>query len=316
MMPAYVARRLVHALLVLFVVSVLTFALVNLAPGGPAIMTTMETTLEQQQAHRVRLGLDRPLYVRLGRWLWATARGDFGRSFNDGRPVREVIGERLPATLLLGGAALVISLAAGIPAGVLSATHRYAVYEHAVTLLSFIGVSIPAFWLAIMLILLFSVQLRWLPGSGMATIGAAFSLSDRILHLALPAVVLATTALPQLVRFTRSAMLEVLSQDFVRTAKAKGLARRRVLYGHAFRNALIPVVTVVGLLVPRLVGGAVITESIFGWPGMGQLAVSSAVGRDFPLVMGVTVVVAVAVILANLGVDLAYGWLDPRVRYE
>ena len=315
-MTAYVLRRLVHALLVLFVVSVLTFALVNLAPGGPAIMTTMETTVEQREAHRVRLGLDRPLHVRLGKWLLATARGDFGRSFNDGRPVMEVIGERLPATLLLGGTALAVSLAAGIPAGVLSATHRYSAYDHSVTFLSFVGVSIPAFWLAIMLILLFSVELRWLPGSGMATIGAGFSLSDRALHLILPALVLATTALPQLLRFTRSAMLEVLSQDFVRTARAKGLPRRQVLYGHAFRNSLIPVVTIVGLLIPRLVGGAVITESIFGWPGMGQLAVASAIGRDFPLVMGVTVIVALAVILTNLGVDLAYGWLDPRVHYE
>lgn len=315
-MTIYVARRLLHALLVLFIVSILTFTLVNLAPGGPAIMTTMETTPEQVAAHRVRLGLDRPLHVRLGKWLLATVRGDFGRSFNDGRPVLEVIGERLPATLLLGGAALAISLAAGIPAGVLSATRRYSVYDHSVTFLSFVGVSIPAFWLAIMLILLFSVQLRWLPASGMATIGAAFSFSDRASHLVLPALVLATIALPQLSRFTRSAMLDVLSQDFVRTARAKGLSSRRVLYGHAFRNAIIPVATVVGLLIPRLVGGAVITESIFGWPGMGQLTVASAIGRDLPLVMGATVVVAVAVIATNLAVDLAYGWLDPRVRYE
>jgi peptide/nickel transport system permease protein len=315
-MTIYVARRLLHALLVLFMVSVLTFTLVSLAPGGPAIMTTMETTREQAEAHRVRLGLDKPVHVRLGKWLLATARGDFGRSFNDGRPVMEVIGERLPATALLGGAALAVSLAGGIPAGVLSATHRYSLYDHSVTFMSFIGVSIPAFWLAIMLILLFSVELRWLPGSGMATIGDGFSLSDRILHLIMPALVLATTAMPQLLRFTRSAMLEVLSQDFVRTARAKGLPRQRVLYGHAFRNSLIPVVTIVGLLIPRLVGGAVITESIFGWPGMGQLAVSSAIGRDYPLVMGVTVVVAMAVIVTNLAVDLAYGWLDPRVHYE
>jgi len=314
-MLAYIARRLIHALLVLFVVSVLTFTLVNLAPGGPAIMTTMETTLEQQRALRVRLGLDRPLHVRFGKWLWATLRGDFGRSFNDGRPVMEVIGERLPPTLLLGSAALVLSLGVGIPAGVYSATHRYTATDHAVTFLSFFGVSIPAFWLAIMLILLFSVYLRWLPSSGLATIGAGFSAGDRAVHLLMPAVVLATTVLPQLVRFTRSSMLEVLSRDFVRTARAKGLAESRVLYRHALRNSLIPVVTVLGVLIPRLVGGAVITETIFGWPGMGQLAVTSAIGRDFPLVMGVTVVVAVAVILANLAVDLAYGWLDPRVRY-
>jgi len=315
-MSLYLARRFVHAILVLFVVSVLTFALVNLAPGGPAIMTTMETTVEQREAHRIRLGLDKPIHVRFGKWLLATFRGDFGRSFNDGRPVLEVLGERLPPTLLLGAATLLVSLAAGVPIGVFSATHRYSSYDHTVTLLSFFGVSVPAFWLAIMLILLFSVELRWLPSSGIATIGAPFSIMDRFQHMIMPVVVLATVTLPQLVRFTRSALLEVLSQDYVRTARAKGMREPRVLFRHALRNALIPVATVLGLLIPRLLGGAVITETIFGWPGMGQLAVTSAIGRDYPLIMGVTVIVAAVVIAANLAVDLAYGWLDPRIRYE
>lgn len=315
-MSLYLARRFVHAILVLFVVSVLTFALVNLAPGGPAIMTTMETTVEQREAHRIRLGLDKPIHVRFGKWLLATFRGDFGRSFNDGRPVLDVLGERLPPTLLLGAATLLVSLAAGVPIGVFSATHRYSSYDHTVTLLSFFGVSVPAFWLAIMLILLFSVELRWLPSSGIATIGAPFSIMDRFQHMIMPVVVLATVTLPQLVRFTRSALLEVLSQDYVRTARAKGMREPRVLFRHALRNALIPVATVLGLLIPRLLGGAVITETIFGWPGMGQLAVTSAIGRDYPLIMGVTVIVAAVVIAANLAVDLAYGWLDPRIRYE
>jgi len=315
-MSLYLARRFVHAILVLFVVSVLTFALVNLAPGGPAIMTTMETTVEQREAHRIRLGLDKPIHVRFGKWLLATFRGDFGRSFNDGRPVLEVLGERLPPTLLLGAATLLVSLAAGVPIGVFSATHRYSPYDHTVTLLSFFGVSVPAFWLAIMLILLFSVELRWLPSSGIATIGTPFSIMDRLQHMIMPVVVLATVTLPQLVRFTRSALLEVLSQDYVRTARAKGMREPRVLFRHALRNALIPVATVLGLLIPRLLGGAVITETIFGWPGMGQLAVTSAIGRDYPLIMGVTVIVAAVVIAANLAVDLAYGWLDPRIRYE
>jgi len=315
-MSLYLARRFVHAILVLFVVSVLTFALVNLAPGGPAIMTTMETTVEQREAHRIRLGLDKPIHVRFGKWLLATFRGDFGRSFNDGRPVLEVLGERLPPTLLLGAATLLVSLAAGVPIGVFSATHRYSPYDHTVTLFSFFGVSVPAFWLAIMLILLFSVELRWLPSSGIATIGTPFSIMDRLQHMIMPVVVLATVTLPQLVRFTRSALLEVLSQDYVRTARAKGMREPRVLFRHALRNALIPVATVLGLLIPRLLGGAVITETIFGWPGMGQLAVTSAIGRDYPLIMGVTVIVAAVVIAANLAVDLAYGWLDPRIRYE
>lgn len=315
-MSLYLARRLVHAILVLFVVSVLTFALVNLAPGGPAIMTTMETTLEQREAHRIRLGLDKPIHVRFGKWLLATFQGDFGRSFNDGRPVLDVLGERLPPTLLLGGATLLVSLAAGVPIGVFSATHRYTPYDHTVTLFSFFGVSVPAFWLAIMLILLFSVELRWLPSSGIATIGMPFSIMDRVWHMLMPVAVLATVTLPQLVRFTRSALLEVLSQDYVRTARAKGMREPRVLFRHALRNALIPVATVLGLLIPRLLGGAVITETIFGWPGMGQLAVTSAIGRDYPLIMGVTVIVAAVVIAVNLVVDLAYGWLDPRIRYE
>ena len=315
-MSLYLARRFVHAILVLFVVSVLTFALVNLAPGGPAIMTTMETTVEQREAHRIRLGLDKPIHVRFGKWLLATFRGDFGRSFNDGRPVLDVLGERLPPTLLLGAATLLVSLAAGVPIGVFSATHRYSPYDHTVTLFSFFGVSVPAFWLAIMLILLFSVELRWLPSSGIATIGTPFSIMDRLQHMIMPVVVLATVTLPQLVRFTRSALLEVLSQDYVRTARAKGMREPRVLFRHALRNALIPVATVLGLLIPRLLGGAVITETIFGWPGMGQLAVTSAIGRDYPLIMGVTVIVAAVVIAANLAVDLAYGWLDPRIRYE
>lgn len=301
--------------MVLFVVSTLTFLMVSLAPGGPAIMATMETTAEMRDAHRRRLGLDEHVAIRFAKWTAAAVRLEFGRSFNDGRPVAEVIGERLPNTLLLGGTALLLSVLVGIPAGIVSATRRYSATDHIVTFLSFVGVSIPAFWFAILLILAFSVRLDWLPASGMATIGASFSLGDRVAHLTLPALVLATATLPNLVRFMRSALIEEIGQDYVRTARAKGLANRRVLSHHAIRNALIPVITMLGVLIPRLVGGAVITETIFAWPGMGQLAVSSAVGRDYPLVMGLTIVVAMVVIVSNLMVDVAYGWLDPRITY-
>jgi len=249
------------------------------------------------------------------KWTASAMRADFGRSFSDRRRVNEVIAERLPNTLLLGGAALALSILIGVPAGIISATRRYSVTDHTVTFASFIGLSIPVFWLAIILILFFSVRLHWLPASGMATIGAPYSLSDRLAHLLMPAVVLATATLPNLVRFMRSALIEEIGQDYVRTARAKGLMARRVLSHHAVRNALIPVVTVLGVLIPRLVGGAVITETIFGWPGMGQLAVASATGRDYPMVMALTVVVAIVVIITNLMVDLAYGWLDPRITY-
>jgi peptide/nickel transport system permease protein len=312
----YLLERGAQALVVLLVVSTLTFVMVTLAPGGPEIMMTMESTPEQRAALARQLGLDQPLPVRYLKWMASAVRADFGRSFGDRRKVNEVIGERLPNTLLLGGTALALSILIGIPAGIVSATRRYSAADHVVTFLSFIGVSIPAFWFAILLLLLFAVRLSWLPASGLATPGMPFALSDRVAHLVLPAVVLATATLPSLVRFMRSALIEEIGQDYVRTARAKGLPGRIVLSRHAIRNALIPVVTVLGVLVPRLVGGAVITETIFGWPGMGQLAVAATIGRDFPLIMGLTVVVAIVVILSNLLVDLAYGWLDPRITYS
>ncbi len=289
--------------------------MVSLAPGGPAIMMTMEMTPEQQQALRRQLGLDQPLLVHFVKWTASAMRADFGRSFSDRRRVNEVIRERLPNTLLLGGTALALSILVGLPAGIISATRRYSLADHSVTFFSFIGVSIPAFWFAIILILLFSVRLHWLPASGIAAAGAPFSVADRLVHLVLPALVLATATLPSLVRFMRSALIEEIGQDYVRTARAKGLKGSRVLSHHAIRNALIPVVTVLGVLIPRLVGGAVITETIFGWPGMGQLAVTSTIGRDYPMIMAITVVVAIVVIISNLIVDLAYGWLDPRITY-
>lgn len=314
-MGRYLLERAVQALVVLLVVSTLTFLMVSLAPGGPEIMMTMESTPEQREALTRQLGLDQPLVVRYVKWVASAVRADFGRSFGDRRKVNEVIRERLPNTLLLGGAALALSIAVGIPAGILSAVRRYSTSDYVVTFFSFIGVSIPAFWFAILLILVFTVRFSLLPASGIATPGMAFSFADRLAHLVLPTTVLATATLPSLVRFMRSALIEEIGQDYVRTARAKGLPTRLVLTRHAIRNALIPVVTVLGVLIPRLVGGAVITETIFGWPGMGQLAVASTIGRDFPMVMGITVVVAVVVIVSNLLVDLAYGWLDPRITY-
>jgi peptide/nickel transport system permease protein len=311
----YLLERAFQALVVLLVVSTLTFAMVSLAPGGPAIMMTMESTPDQREALARQLGLDQPLLVRYAKWIGSALRADFGRSFSDRRRVNEVILERLPSTLLLGCTALALSILIGIPAGIISATRRYSLSDHLVTFFSFIGVSIPAFWFAILLILVFTVRFHWLPASGLATPGAPFSLADRLSHLVLPATVLATATLPNLARFMRSALIEEIGQDYVRTARAKGLPNRLVLSRHAIRNALIPVVTVLGVLIPRLAGGAVITETIFGWPGMGQLAVSATIGRDYPMVMAITVVVAIVVIISNLLVDLAYGWLDPRITY-
>ncbi len=290
------------------------FLLVNLAPGGPSSMMRFDVTAEQREALARRFGLDQPLPVRYGQWLARAVQGDLGSSMLTEEPVVKRIGDRLPNTLLLAALSLLVSVVVGIPMGVLAALRRNTPVDYLLALTSVLGLSIPAFWLGIMLILAFSVNSQLLPSSGIATTGNESALDDRIRHLVMPTIVLATTVLPYLVRFTRSALLDVLHQDYVRTASAKGLSRRAVIYGHALRNALVPVVSVTGTLIPRLVGGAVVTEAVFGWPGMGRLAVEAANGRDYPLILGITVVVAAIVVVTSLVVDLAYTWIDPRIR--
>jgi peptide/nickel transport system permease protein len=308
------AQRVAQGVIVLVLVSAITFLLVNLAPGGPASLMRMDATPEQREALTRRLGLDQPVPLRYLQWLGGALHGDLGVSLSSNEPVAFRITQRLPNTLVLAGTALAVSILVGIPTGVVSALRHNSLPDFVLALVSVIGVSVPAFWLGIILILAFSVSLRWLPSSGIASSGNEGDLGDRLLHLVMPALVLSTTVLPYVVRFTRSALLEVLHQDYVRTATAKGLSHVRVVYGHALRNALVPVVSIVGTLVPRLVGGSVVTEAVFGWPGMGRLAVEAANGRDYPLIVGITVIVAAVVVLSSLLVDLAYSWLDPRIR--
>jgi peptide/nickel transport system permease protein len=304
----------VQGAIVLILVSAITFLLVNLAPGGPSSLMRMDATPEQREALTRRLGLDQPIPVRYVQWLGGALRGDLGTSLSSSEPVGFRIGQRLPNTLLLAGTSLAVSILIGIPLGVIAALRRNSLPDFVVALVSVLGLSVPAFWLGIILILMLSVNLNWLPSSGIATTGNEGDIRDRFLHLLMPAIVLSTTVLPYVVRFTRSALLDVLSQDYVRTATAKGLARVNVVYGHALRNALVPVVSIIGTLVPRLVGGSVVTEAVFGWPGMGRLAVEAANGRDYPLIVGITVVVSAVVVLSSLIVDMAYTWLDPRIR--
>jgi peptide/nickel transport system permease protein len=308
-------HRAAQGVIVLLLVSAITFFLVNLAPGGPSSLMRMDVTAEQRDALSKRLGLDRPLPVRYAEWLGGAVRGEFGVSLSSNEPVALRITQRLPNTLVLATVALTVSIAIGIPLGVIAALRRGRLPDFLTALISVFGVSVPAFWLGIMLILAFSVNLGWLPSSGVTEPGAEGNLADRIKHVLMPATVLSTTVLPYVVRFTRSALLDVLHQDYVRTATAKGLSSGRVVYGHALRNALVPVVSIIGTLVPRLVGGAVVTEAVFGWPGMGRLAIEAANGRDYPLIVAITVVVAAVVVVSSLVVDLAYTWLDPRVRF-
>jgi peptide/nickel transport system permease protein len=298
----------------LLLVSAITFLLVNLAPGGPSSLMRMDATAEQREALTRRMGLDQPVIVRYFQWLGGALHGDLGVSLSSNEPVAQRIGQRLPNTLVLSAVALIFSILVGIPLGVIAALRRNSLPDFLTALVSVAGVSIPAFWLGIMLILAFSVNLNWLPSSGVSNTGNEGDIVDRIQHLIMPALVLSTTVLPYVVRFTRSALLDVLHQDYVRTATAKGLGRIKVVYGHALRNALVPVISIVGTLVPRLVGGAVVTEAVFGWPGMGRLALEAVNGRDYPLIVAVTVVVSAVVVFSSLLVDLAYTWLDPRIR--
>ena len=313
-MTAYLIGRLVQSVVLVLVVSAVIFAIVHSAPGGPTILNNPDVDPRLARDISERLGLNDPLPVQYGRWLSNLFQGKLGTSYQYSLPVSRLVAERMQATLLLGGVALIAAIMLSIPLGMISAIRRHSAWDYLATFIAFVGVSVPVFWLGLMLIILFSVTLNVLPSAGMFTIGAPFSVGDRLAHLVMPATVLATLPLAQLTRYARSGTLEVIRQDYVRTARAKGLRERSVLVRHILRNALIPFVTVVAVLIPRVLGGAAITEAVFAWPGMGRLAIEAAFTRDYPLVMGVTIVIATFVVVCNLLADLTYGLLDPRIR--
>jgi peptide/nickel transport system permease protein len=309
----FLFQRIALGALVIVFASALTFFVVNLAPGGPAQIMRFDVTAEQRDALIKRMGLDKPVTQRYAEWVAGAIRGDLGTSLLTDEPVTQRIGERLPNTLTLAGAALLLSITLGIPIGLIQALRRGSAIDHLLSLFSALGLAVPVFWLGIVLILIFAVSLRVLPSAGVTGI-ATDTLLDRLQHLVLPAVVLATTVLPTVVRFMRSAAIEVLHEDYIRTATSKGLAPRVVVTRHTLRNALIPVVSAIGAVVPRLFGGAVVTEQVFSWPGMGRLALEAAQGRDYPLITGLTVVIAAVAVATSLVVDIAYTRIDPRVR--
>lgn len=316
-MGAYILNRLGQSILLLLLVSIVTFAIIREAPGMPAVLVNPDASSAADiEQGKKNLGLDDPLAVQYLRWLSNAVRGELGDSYQQKQPVTELILDRLPATLLLSGIALGIALLIAIPLGIISAVRPYGPIDYAATLVSFIGVSIPVFWFGIMLIILFSVKGGWLPSGGMYTLGSGFSLEDRLKHLVLPVIVLSSIPMAQLMRFVRSSMRTELKRDYLRVARSKGLQESVVLWRHGVRNAMIPVVTVFGLLLPATVSGAPVTESIFSWPGMGRLAVDAAFQRDYPLIMGVTLFVSVLVIATNLLVDIAYAYLDPRIKLK
>jgi peptide/nickel transport system permease protein len=309
----YLFRRLAQGAAVLFVVSAVVFAIVHAAPGGPALLNNPDVDPKMAKEMEKQLGLDDPIPVQYARWLGHAVRGNLGRSYQHSLGTAELLWARIPNTLLLSGTALLLAVVLAVPLGMISAVYRYSALDYAATVTAFLGVSVPVFWLAILLIIVFSVTLGWLPSSGMLTVGVPFSMRDRLLHLLMPSIVLATFPLAQLTRYVRSSMVDALAQDYVRTARAKGLPERGVLGRHALRNALIPMVTVLGVLTPRLLGGAVVTETIFAWPGLGRLAVEAAVTRDYPVILGATLLVSMLVVLSNLITDLLYVVIDPRI---
>lgn len=306
-MLAYATRRLLVSVPTLFGVVLLVFLMVRLAPGDPAVLLAGEfATPETLEAIRARYGLDRPLPEQFLIYLGALLRGDLGESARSRRPVLVELKTYFPNTVELASAAILVALFTGIPLGILAALRPGSGLDLGVMVLALIGVSMPVFWFGLLAILIFSVQLGWFPVAGKGTLA----------HLVLPAITLGVNATALLARMTRGALLEVLSQDYIRTARAKGLAERVVVFKHALRNALIPVVTVAGLEFGSLLAGAVITETIFAWPGLGQLLVGSILARDYPMVQGAVLLVATSFILVNLLVDLLYAWIDPRVRYD
>jgi peptide/nickel transport system permease protein len=305
-MRRYVFARLAQSALVVLLSLTAVFGMVRLGGDPVLLFLPMDIQAKDVNEIRQRMGFNDPLLVQYGRFMAGAVRGNFGESLRYRRDAFGLVLERLPATLLLAGAAIGLTLVAAVPLGVVTAVRRDTLVDHVGTLATVLGQATPGFWLGLMLIYFFAVQLRWLPTGGYGTLA----------QLIMPAVVLAAFYSARVARLTRSAMLEVLGEEYIKTARAKGLAEGRVIAKHTLRNAAIPIVTLAGLEAGQLLGGAVITETIFAWPGLGRLTVQALLNRDFPVVMAAVSFTSVVYTLMNLGVDLAYGWLDPRVRVQ
>lgn len=316
-MLIYAIRRLVGAIPLLIAISFLSFGIVVSLPGDYLdLLASPSMSGDVLEARRAELGLDRPIPVQYAAWMKEVLTGNLGKSVATGRPVIDLIGQRVGPTLTLMGIAMLVSLAIAIPIGVLSAIRANTLIDHVATLIAYLGVSVPTFFSGLAVIYIFSVQLQMLPSGLMETPGRGFDLGDRLRHLVLPVAVLGFQGAAIYMRYMRSSMLEVLRQDYVRTARAKGLTSLDVNVRHAFRNALVSVITLLGLALPSLLSGAVITEQVFSWPGIGRLLVDSVNGRDYPVVLGITMLVSVLVVVGNLLADLMYSVVDPRVRYS
>ncbi len=323
-MTKYVIRRLIQAIPLLLAISVMIFLLMQLIPGGPLAAYENNPNLTPEDLARLKteFGLDAPIHERYLKWLGSVLTGDWGTSLVSKRPVLAEIGERIPNTFYLALTAFIGSLLISIPIGVISATRQYSKFDNFFTTLAFMGQSLPVFWMGLIVIIIFNVAIKqpdgrpFLPGGGMATIGADFDMGDRLRHLILPAAVLIFFNLGTHVRYMRSGMLDVMHQDFIRTARAKGLDEAGVIAKHGVRNAILPLITIIGLELPGLFNGALITETIFSWPGMGRLFFNAIDRSDYAVMMGVLMISAALIVLSGLLTDVLYGLLNPRIRFE
>jgi peptide/nickel transport system permease protein len=315
-METFIIRRLLIAIPVLLLITMIMYVIINLTPGDPVDMLVGQQALtpEEIEQIRIRLGLNEPIYLRYVKWLGQLMQGNLGYSYLDQQPVLNRVVERLVPTFSLMLFVIIVAYTVAVPIGVVSALRQYSWIDYLGTALAFCGVSFPNFFSGLVGIYIFSLVLKCLPTGGLETIGQGFSLADRFHHLLLPGLVLAFREMGVLVRYTRSSMLDVIRQDYVRTARAAGLSEWSVIFKHALRNALLPLITMLGLTIPRLFAGVVIIEQIFQWPGMGRLAIEAILSRDYPVLMGLTLCTAVMVLMGNLLADILYGVVDPRIR--
>lgn len=314
-MLVFLLNRLWQSIILLVIVSIIGFTVLNLIPGGPLAQFALDPGMTQEDIARIQeqMGLNRPLPVQYLDWAWRMLQGDWGTSFRDGQPVTTVIGRHVFATLILMGSSTAISIALGTWIGIRGATHRYSIFDYTATIGAMVALSIPTFWFGLVAIYVFSLQLGWLPAGNMYSIGDQ-SVLDYLRHLILPSLVLSLVNVAIWSRYMRSATLDVINQDFVKTARAKGVGERRVLTKHVVGNALLPMITLAGMQMPNLLGGALVTETVFTWPGMGRLFLDSLGYSDYPVVMGLLMLSAILTLIGNLIADIVVAMVDPRIR--
>lgn len=315
-MKKYILKRILIAIPVLIGITILDYVMMSMA-GSPLEMLQGPRVSEAAvEAKKIALGLDQPVYVQYFVWLEQLLHGNLGYSMKSYQSVSGMILSHLGSTLLLMGVSLLLSLLIAVPAGIFSAVRKYSKGDYAVVTFSFLGSSIPSFFLALLLIYVFSVKLGWLPSSGMTTLGVEDNLPDLVKHMVMPVLVLTFSMSGSIIRYIRSAMLEILQQNYLRTARGNGISEQKVIWKHAFRNALVPIITVVGMQIPVLFGGAVIVEQVFSWPGLGLMTMSAIISRDYPVIMGVCLLSAVVVLAANFLTDILYALADPKIQLD